>query len=89
MGTFYHVPIMGTMIKTIASSKYQKLIQHLKKAREASGLTMREVGAALEQPHSFIQKVEMLERRLDVHEYVEVCKVLNVDPHEGIDLLIK
>ena len=89
MGTLYHVPIIGTMHKTITSSEYQRLVKHLIKAREASGLSMRDVASELSQPHTFVHKVEVLERRLDVYEYVKLREVLGIDPHDGIDILIK
>lgn len=48
---------------------------------------MRELAGRLNQPHSFVQKVETMERRLDVFEYSLYCKALGVDGHEGLDLL--
>lgn len=50
---------------------------------------MRELAATLGKPHSFVQKVEILERRLDVHEYTVYCEALGVDPKQGIDILTK
>ncbi|MFT4850879.1 MAG: transcriptional regulator with XRE-family HTH domain [Sediminicola sp.] len=63
------------------------LISWLKEAREAQGLTMRELAKKLEVPHSFIGKVEQCERRIDVIEYVTYCKALKVNPNHGIDFL--
>lgn len=40
-------------------------------------------------PHSFIYKVEQGERRLDVVEYIWYCTALGVDPHTGIDAVLK
>ena len=38
---------------------------------------------------SWVGKVELGERRLDLIEYVRYCKVLEIDPHEGLDLILR
>ena len=48
---------------------------------------MRELARRLDEPHSFVQKVEIMERRLDVFEYTLYCEALGVDPVEGLGLL--
>lgn len=83
------VPIIGTMKKTIASPKYQKLIGWLKNSRKDQGLSMRALADRLEVPHSFVQKVETMERRLDVMEYISYCAALEIDPKVGLDLIRK
>lgn len=49
---------------------------------------MRDVADILGEPHSLVQKVENLERRLDVYEYVQYCKALGIDPNQGLKFLI-
>lgn len=75
------------MKKAISSPKYAALIEWLKAARLDQGLSMRDLASRLDEPHSFVQKVEILERRLDVSEYVEYCKAMSLNPKEGLDLL--
>ncbi|RTE67333.1 XRE family transcriptional regulator [Amphritea opalescens] len=72
------------MNKTISSKRYFELVTWLKSARQDQGLSMRAMAQLLGEPHSFIQKVETLERKLDVYEYVQYCDVLKIDPSEGI-----
>lgn len=45
---------------------------------------MRAMAELIGEPHSFIQKVESGERKLDVYEYVQYCEVLRLDPCLGI-----
>jgi hypothetical protein len=81
------VPIIGTMKKAISSEQYFNLIQWLKQSRLELGWSMRELATKLEEPHSFVQKVEMMERKLDVYEYVIYCKALNLNPADGMQYL--
>jgi len=87
LGTFSIVPIIGTMQKSISSPKYVCVIDWLKKARVDQGISMRELAVRLGQPHSFVQKIESLERRLDVYEYSVYCEALGLDPVDGIELI--
>ncbi|MEY8239585.1 MAG: helix-turn-helix transcriptional regulator [Cycloclasticus sp.] len=75
------------MQKTIASNKYKNLIDWLVAARKKQGITIRALARQLEINHSAVQRIESLERRLDVNEYVIYCKALRVNPHEGLDML--
>lgn len=75
------------MQKAITSSKYASLVAWLKQARVDQGISMRELASRLYEPHSFVQKVETMERRLDVFEYTVYCAALEVEPEEGIRLL--
>lgn len=64
------------MQKAITSSKYASLVAWLKQARVDQGISMRELASRLDEPHSFVQKVEGMDRRLDVFEYCLYCKAL-------------
>ena len=48
---------------------------------------MRELAAHLGVQHSFVGKVEQGERRLDVVEYINYCRALQVNPHDGLQLI--
>lgn len=75
------------MDKAINDPSYRAVLRWLKCARESQGLKMRDVALLIEEPHSFVQKVESGERRLDLYEYVTYCFALNLDPRCGLDLL--
>jgi len=70
--------------KSIYNEEYRKLIDALKAARLEAGLTQQQVADALGRPQSFVAKVEGYERRLDVIEYIEICKVVEAD---ALDML--
>jgi transcriptional regulator with XRE-family HTH domain len=76
------------MHKSITSDKYRLLISWLKDVRLENGLSMRDLADRINEPHSFVGKIETLERRLDVYEYVIYCEALGVDPKKGLGQLI-
>ena len=75
------------MKKTIYSLEYEALRGWLTKGRMTRGLTQRKLAELLDVPSSLVAKVELGERRLDLIEFLAFCKALDVDPHEGIDVV--
>ncbi|MBE0494290.1 MAG: helix-turn-helix domain-containing protein [Thiomicrospira sp.] len=74
-------------MKTIYSPESERLSKWLRKQREARGLTMRQAAELINKPHSFIGKIEVGQRRLDVVEFVWYCEKLGFDPVSGIHAL--
>ncbi len=64
----------------LSSPLHRAIIDALVKARHDAGLTQRDLAARLEQPHSFVGKVEGVERNLSVFEFVAWCEAVQVDP---------
>lgn len=81
--TFY------AMQKTIYCDDYDNLLQWLKKKRIGGKLTMRQLAMRLDVHHSWVGRVELGERRLDVMEFVRYCNALEADPFEGLACLAK
>jgi hypothetical protein len=48
--------------------------------RKEAGMTQEQLAEKLGRPQSFVAKVEIGERRLDVVEFVEMAKAMKVDP---------
>ncbi|GAV21435.1 helix-turn-helix protein [Mariprofundus micogutta] len=57
------------------SARQLQLIEALKTMRINCGLTQVELAAQLNRPQSYISKYEKGERRLDLIELSEICKV--------------
>ena len=55
--------------------RYAFLLRRLREAREASGLTQGQVAASIGRPQSYIAKIELGERRVDV---IELCEIANL-----------
>jgi transcriptional regulator with XRE-family HTH domain len=76
-------------MKSIYSPESQCLSKWLRQQREAKGLTMRQAAELIGKPHSFIGKIEVGQRRLDVVEFIWYCQKLGFDPILGITSLTK
>jgi|TARA_B110000211_G_C14041567_1_gene537015 transcriptional regulator with XRE-family HTH domain len=77
------------MNKAITSEKYNKLNLIFKERRLALGLSMRDLGEIIKEPHSFVQKVEANQRKLDIFQFVQYCEALEMNPAETLKILMK
>lgn len=77
------------MTKSIYTQEMISLRQWLKNHRQSQKISMQLLAERLNRPHSFVQRVEEGERRLDVVEFVWYCHALGVDPKDGLDLILE
>lgn len=77
------------MKKTIFEKDYQKLIDDLIKIRHKKGLTQRDLAKKLDVPNSWVGRMEIYNRRLDILELIEVLKALEISQKESLDLIGK
>lgn len=77
------------MEKTIHSTAYKIIREWLVEVRQEKGLTQRDLASLLDVPHSWVGKVESCERRLDLIEFIRVCRKLEVNPHKGLDVALE
>jgi len=49
---------------------------------------MRNLAERLDITHSIVAKIELGDRKIDFIEFIEFCSALEVDPHEGVDLIM-
>ncbi len=63
------------MKKTRYSTKYARLLRELRKARKDADLTQTEVAAHFGAHAPFVSKIESGERRIDVVELAEFCRI--------------
>jgi transcriptional regulator with XRE-family HTH domain len=70
------------MTKSIYSERLELLCAFLVEARSEAGLTQRQLAARLKRPHSYVAKVEIGERRLDVIEFIEICEKIGIEPSQ-------
>ncbi|MGD0014845.1 MAG: helix-turn-helix transcriptional regulator [Bryobacteraceae bacterium] len=66
------------MPKVHSVSAQEQLQAFLRQIRTEAGLTQTDVAHRLGQPQSFVSKYESGERRLDILELREVCRVIGL-----------
>lgn len=60
------------------STAYQIALNTVVAARHSSGMTQRDLAAALGKPPSMIAKIESKERRLDIVEFIAIARALKI-----------
>ncbi len=65
-------------MKTIYHPKYILLVGKLIDERKSIGMTQAELAKKLGKHQSYVAKVEVCERKLDVMEFVEWCQALGL-----------
>ena len=68
------------MEKSVFTPHYEALRARLVVMRKAAGLTQRQLAEHLGRERSFVSRIELGERRLDVVEFFWVCRASGHDP---------
>lgn len=66
-------------MRSIHDPRYQDLIKKLIELRESKNVTQVELARRLSKPQSYVSKVEILERRLDVIELIDWLNALDTE----------
>lgn len=64
----------------VVSPDYRALIGALVRQRQELSVSQRELARRLGKPPSFINKIELLERRLDLLEFIAIAEALEQEP---------
>ena len=75
--------------KSVHSAGQTRFCDLMVKARKSAGLTQQELAKRLHKPQSFVAKYEGGERRIDVVEFVTICRALEVDPMRLLKALVR
>lgn len=73
------------MGKSIHRGEYRTLVELLREQRELAGVTQTELSKALRRSQSFVSDVERGQRRLDLVELRDVCKIIGVELQAFVD----
>jgi len=63
-------------------TRQRAIVAAIRSAREAAGLSQRQLSTKLGEPPNWIQRIETLERRVDVAEFMAIAKAVNADAVE-------
>lgn len=68
------------MTRSVFLHAYKKMLLCLIDARKASEVTQVELAKRLGLHQSYVSKFESGDRRIDVVEFLQICRALNADP---------
>ncbi len=69
------------------SPHYPLFLRELRRLRTEAGLTQADAAQKLSKTQSYISKVELGERRLDVVELIELCHAYELSPSAFVERL--
>ncbi len=69
-------------MKSLRTRTHQTLCAVLVEARRGEGISQQELARRLKRSQSFIAKIEVGERRIDVVEFIEIARALGREPAE-------
>ena len=75
--------------KSVHSAGQTAFCELMIRARKAAGLTQHQLARRLRRPQSFVAKYEGGERRVDVVEFIEICKAIEADPNKLFRFLVQ
>lgn len=62
----------------VVSPDYRAAIDAIKAVRTERGISQRELARRLGKPPSFVNKIELLERRLDILEFIAIAEAMEI-----------
>ena len=68
------------MVDSVFTAAYEQVIAALVAMRKSAGLTQRQLADALGREHSFVGRIETGQRRIDMVEFVWLCRACGADP---------
>ena len=63
-------------------ARQRAIVSALRRAREAAGFSQRRLSEKLREPPNWIQRIESLERRVDVAEFIAIAGAVGADAVE-------
>jgi transcriptional regulator with XRE-family HTH domain len=69
-------------VVSLYPDSYKLVVAALVRARKKAGVTQLQLAATIGQRQTFISKYELGERRLDIAEFLEICRAIGADPQK-------
>lgn len=77
------------MPKSVFGGAHQDLVALLVDARKSSNLTQAQLGEMVGKDQTFVSLIENGQRRVDVLEFIALCRAMKVDPARVFALLLE
>lgn len=77
------------MPKSVFGGAHHDLVSVLTEARKSSGLTQAELGQKVGKDQTFVSLIENSQRRVDVLEFIALCRAMRIDPARAFSILLE
>ena len=77
------------MVESMFSSAYALLIEAVVTLRKNAGLTQRQLADRLGREQSFVGRIETGQRRLDLVEFIWICRACGAEPEQEVSRLTR
>jgi transcriptional regulator with XRE-family HTH domain len=77
------------LTKSLYTEEWESLLKILRDLREKRGWTQEQLAQKLGRPQSMVAKIEAGDRKLDVCQFIDYLRILEADPVEVMQRLIK
>lgn len=81
------LPMRGS-VASLHSRPYKKFLAEVRAMRRGAALTQDELALRLKKPQSYVTKSERGERRLDLIEWLTLCRACGADPHAFLERVL-
>jgi transcriptional regulator with XRE-family HTH domain len=76
------------MARSLHTAAHRELVSKVVALRKAAGLTQRDLAARLGREQNFVGRIETGQRRIDLVEWVMLCRACGVDPVGEVTRLV-
>ena len=76
------------MVRSVFTSGYEQLVATLVAMRKDAGMTQRKLALRLGREQNFVARVEQGQRRVDLIEFVWICRACGVEPLGAIKKIV-
>jgi len=77
------------MVASMFTGAHEELTRAVVELRKKAGLTQRQLAEAVGREQNFIGRIETGQRRVDLVEWVTICRACGADPETEIARLVR
>ncbi|MGD0464996.1 MAG: helix-turn-helix transcriptional regulator [Tepidisphaeraceae bacterium] len=77
------------MVASMFTAAHDALVAAVVQLRKSAGLTQRQLAEALGREQNLIGRIETGQRRIDLIEWIGICRACKVDPEVEIAKLVR
>lgn len=76
------------MARSLHTAAHRELVSKVIALRKSAGLTQRDLAARLGREQNFVGRIETGQRRIDLIEWVMICRACDADPAAEVVRLV-